>query len=230
MSQPQQPFYFMKCTDKEKTPLVVFSDNHVLVAFKPAGLATQPSPEHPQSLEEWAKTWVRQETKKTGNIFLTPIHRLDVPVAGLVLFARSSKALARLNAMMREKQIKKRYHARIEGAPQEREGVLEHFLVHENFYARVAPQGAKDAKQARLRYTVLAPGFIEVELETGRYHQIRAQLAAIGCPIVGDQKYGSTKGFLGDAIALENIHLEFVHPVTQQNLKFSLPYPLRKLP
>jgi 23S rRNA pseudouridine1911/1915/1917 synthase len=218
----------MKSKDKE-IPSVLYTDNHLLVAFKPPGLPTQGSEQARDSLEEWIKRWIREETKKTGAIFLVPIHRLDKPVGGMVLFARSSKALSRLNEMMREKKIQKRYQARIEGTLPSLEGRLEHFLIHDEFRARVVPKETAQAKQAVLNYRLIAPGLVEVELETGRYHQIRVQLAAMGCPILGDQKYGSQSQFLPEAIALENVHLELTHPVTQKSLVFSLPYPKRRV-
>jgi 23S rRNA pseudouridine1911/1915/1917 synthase len=207
----------MKSLGKE--PQLLFTDNHLLVAYKPAGFCTQPG--EGRNLEEWAKEKVREETKKTGNIFLVPIHRLDKPVSGLVLFARSSKALSRLNEMMRERKIHKRYEARIEGELPHDEGELEHFLVHEEFYARVSDASDPQAKRALLFYRKIAPRLVELELKTGRYHQIRAQLSAMGCPIAGDAKYGSKQP--SEAIALQHVELQFPHPVTKEELKFSLP-------
>src|ERR1700722_5279352 len=145
-------------------PSILFYDNHVLIAFKPAGLATQPAMGDERSLEDWAKKWLKAEIKKDGNVFLVPIHRLDKPVSGLVLFARSSKALSRLNEMMRERKILKRYHAEIEGRLPADEGVLEHYLVHDKFMARVASVGEPEAKRAVLSYRMLFPGMVEVEL------------------------------------------------------------------
>ncbi len=204
-------------------PSILFFDNHILVAFKPAGLATQPAMGDERSLEDWAKKWLKAEIKKDGNVFLVPIHRLDKPVSGLVLFARSSKALSRLNEMMRERKILKRYHAQVEGRLPADEGTLEHYLVHDKFIARVASANEPDAKRAALTYRTLFPQMVEVELETGRYHQIRAQFAAIGCPIVGDSKYGSKKAPTYQSIALQHVHLEFLHPVTKAQLSFTVP-------
>ncbi len=204
-------------------PSVLFFDNHILVVFKPAGLATQPSVGNEANLEDWAKKWLKAEIKKDGNVFLVPIHRLDKPVSGLVLFARSSKALSRLNEMMRERKISKRYHAEIEGKLPIDEGTLEHYLVHDKFMARVADAKEPEAKRAFLSYRTLWPQMIEVELETGRYHQIRAQFAAIGCPIVGDSKYGSKKNFPDQMIALQHVQLDFLHPVTKAQLSFKVP-------
>ena len=162
----------------------IYCDNHLLVLEKPAGIATQPD------FHEAAKGWVKEAFSKPGNVFLEPIHRLDRPASGIVVFARTSKALSRLNEAMRQKKMKKFYIAKVEGEVEE-EGVLEHLLIHGDFRAYVDPKG----KIALLRFRRIAltktHSVVEVELETGRYHQIRAQFAAIGHPIVGDGKYGS---------------------------------------
>lgn len=197
----------MKHLDNEN---IVFCDNHILVIDKPAGIATQPD------LERLAKEWVKDRFQKKGNVFLQPVHRLDKPVSGLVLFARTSKALSRLNTMMREKKIHKTYYARIEGSPPQIEGTLKHHLVHGEFKAHVSEKG----KEAVLHYRVLKNGVLEITLETGRYHQIRTQLSAIGCPIIGDKKYGSKKSF-PEGIALHAGKLEFIHPVTNEKIQLS---------
>jgi len=182
---------------------VIYYDNHVLVIDKPPGIATQPN------LEVEAKAWVKHKFNKPGNVFLEPIHRLDRPVGGLVLFARTSKALSRLQGAMRRRDISKTYVALVEKLPKELSGTLRHFLIHDEFRARVGPEG----KESILHYRVIGPNQLEIELETGRYHQIRAQLSAIGCPILGDSKYGS-RTFYEPGIALIHAHLIFDHPVT----------------
>ena len=170
---------------------------------KPAGIATQPD------FHEAAKLYVKEAFAKPGNVFLEPIHRLDKPVSGLVLFARTSKALSRLNQAMREGKINKVYIARVEGSLP-KEGTLEHLLLHGNFRAHVG----KGGKLALLHYKCLETdgktSLIEVELKTGRYHQIRAQFSHEGHPIVGDQKYGSKS--TQDTIALHHSLLTFPHP------------------
>lgn len=175
------------------------------------------------SLEEWAKKWVKKQFSKTGNVFLVPVHRLDKPVGGLVLFARTSKALSRLNEMMRNRKISKTYHARIEGKLPADSGSLEHALVHEEFHARVVDKDHPGAKLALLHYKLLEEGLVEINLVTGRYHQIRAQLAAIGCPIRGDSKYGAETKANPQMIPLSHVRLEFTHPVTKQPLNFQQP-------
>ncbi len=201
---------------------VIFVDNHILVVSKPAGLSTQ-THGHMPSLEEEAKQWIKKKYNKPGAVFLQPIHRLDKSVSGLVLFARTSKALTRLQEQMRTLQIKKTYFAYVEGIPEPKEAALEHFLIHDAFRARISPEG----KSARLSYRTLSTenntSFLEIELHTGRYHQIRAQLAAIGHPILGDAKYGSTRTH-HPGIALHHGLLEFLHPVLKTPTKFQSDY------
>jgi 23S rRNA pseudouridine1911/1915/1917 synthase len=193
---------------------VVYSDNHILVVDKPAGIPTQ------GGLDELAKAWIKKTCDKPGNVFLEPVHRLDKPVSGLVLFARTSKALSRLNELIRERQIVKIYYAYVEGQPKQEEGTLKHTLLHDEYRARVVPADHPEGKSAILNYRVLDQvrnfSFVEISLHTGRYHQIRAQFAAIGCPIAGDDKYGAS--LKRDEIALRHSRMEFIHPVTKQPL------------
>ncbi|MBI2810901.1 MAG: RNA pseudouridine synthase [Candidatus Melainabacteria bacterium] len=202
---------------------VVYVDNHLLIVNKPAGLATQPHPGSTDSLLEQAKAWIKKEFKKPGNVFLEPIHRLDKPVSGLVLFARTSKALSRLQEMMRERQIEKTYFAWVEGIFPQDKGALEHYLVHDEHKARVVKASHPEGKIARLHYSVLKQeknrSLVKIELETGRYHQIRVQCAAVGCPVVGDEKYGSEASYKKEGIALHSGCLVLQHPVTKEPLR-----------
>jgi 23S rRNA pseudouridine1911/1915/1917 synthase len=180
----------MKWSDNAE---IIFSDNHLLVASKPAGWLTQPDGSDTPSLEEFAKEWVKKEYNKPGNVYLHAIHRLDKPVCGLVLFARTSKALSRLNELSRDQEIQRIYTAEVEGILPEKEGRLDHYLIHGEHKALIGNE--KTGKHARLTYVVTHFGErntqVSIELETGRYHQIRAQFGAIGHPIVGDKKYGA---------------------------------------
>jgi 23S rRNA pseudouridine1911/1915/1917 synthase len=199
---------------------VLYEDNHLLIVNKPAGWLTQPSPDNPDSLETACKQWLKDKYQKPGNVFLEAVHRLDKPVSGIVIFAKTSKALSRLNALTRNQQIRKIYHAWVDNKPLAKEGILEHYLKHGDHKAEVVSPSHPEAKLCRLKYRILdqkdALYLIEIELETGRYHQIRAQLAAAGCPISGDVKYGSKQ--LREHIALHHVRIEFLHPVTQQSL------------
>lgn len=209
----------MKLSDSE----VVFCDNHILVAFKPSGVLTQPSPEEAASLESFAKDWVKREYRKPGNVYLHAIHRLDRPVSGLVLFARTSKALSRLNEKQRDQEIQRIYTAEVEGILPIKAGKLDHYLIHAEHRAILGKAGQPEAKHARLSYEVIEfkehSTLVKIELETGRYHQIRAQFSAAGHPVVGDKRYGAKSD--KDAIHLHCSKLAFEHPVTAELLEFS---------
>ena len=195
---------------------IIYLDNHLLAINKPPGLLTQPNASDASDLETLGKTYLKKKFKKKGNVFLHPIHRLDKLVSGIVLFARSSKALSRLNSQMRRKAIQKTYFAKVEGHLTPLSGTLKHTLVHGSHRAYVKASG----KEAVLSYTVCKTDthstLIEIELHTGRYHQIRAQFAHIGHPIVGDTKYGSTHK--ESRIALHHSKIIFHHPVSQEQL------------
>jgi 23S rRNA pseudouridine1911/1915/1917 synthase len=203
---------------------VIFCDNHILVVYKPSGLSTQPHPGSGSNLTDQAKAWIKKKYQKPGNVFLEPIHRLDKPVSGLVLFARTSKASSRLQQMMRQRQINKTYFAWVEGELPFTKGILEHFLVHDEHKARVVSSSHPEGKLARLSYTLLEKkeglSLVEIDLETGRYHQIRAQFSFVGCPIVGDVKYGSSFPSKEGEILLHHGRLEVGHPVTKDPLLF----------
>lgn len=212
------------------TPEIIYFDNHLLIANKPSGMTTQPNGIAPTSLEDFCKNWVKEKYEKPGNIFLHALHRLDKPASGLVLFAKTSKALSRLNASMRAKTPLKTYLTIIEGHLPSLHGTLEHYLVHGDHQAEISSKTNPNAKFARLHYATLKKtdrhSFLEVTLETGRYHQIRAQMAAMGTPIVGDARYGSSEKLAVEAISLQHYRFQFSHPITQEVLTFSAPKPL----
>ncbi|MBA3238694.1 MAG: RNA pseudouridine synthase [Parachlamydiaceae bacterium] len=205
---------------------VLYVDNHILLVNKPAGLATQPSPTSDESLESLCKEWVKEQYKKPGNVFLHAIHRLDKPVSGIVLFARTSKALSRLNESMREHEMQKVYIALVEGHLKDSEGRLEHYLVHGDHIAHLGTEKTAGAKRASLKYIVKERkgdcSLLEITLETGRYHQIRAQMAAIGHPVVGDTKYGSFKVYPNQGIALCHARFSFPHPISKEQHSYAL--------
>lgn len=213
----------MKSSDSE----VIYCDNHLLVANKPPGLLTQPDESKEDSLEVFAKAWVKEEYKKPGNVFLHAIHRLDKPVSGLVLFARTSKALTRLNEQSRNQEIQRVYLAEVEGVLAEKEGRLDHYLIHGDHKALIGKPTDKEAKHARLTFRVVQfkshTTLVQIELETGRYHQIRAQFSAAGHSILGDRKYGAKVA--EEVIHLHCTKLAFAHPITQEVLQFETPAP-----
>ena len=211
---------------EESQPEILYSDNHILVASKPAGWLTQPDQSKTPSLEGFAKEWVKSEYNKPGAVFLHAIHRLDKPVSGLVLFARTSKALTRLNEQSRAQEIERIYWAEVEGILPQKEARLKHYLIHGEHRAIVAREGDKEAKLAVLNYIVEKykshSTLVSIDLETGRYHQIRAQFMALGHPIVGDHRYGSKSNF-HEEIRLHGWQLLFEHPVTNEELTFKSP-------
>jgi 23S rRNA pseudouridine1911/1915/1917 synthase len=203
---------------------VIYVDNHLFIAIKPAGLSTQPHDANEDNFLDRAKKWVKDKFKKPGSVFLEPIHRLDKQVSGLVLCARTSKALSRLQAQMREKKISKTYIGWIEGKPPSNEGTLEHYVCHEAHRGSIVPASHPEAKLAWLHYRLLLTekekSLLKITLETGRYHQIRLQMSAIGCPILGDTKYRSRFPFKKQEIALHHTEMRFFHPVTGEALCF----------
>lgn len=215
MSHLLQPYSFMKYSDS-----VIYCDNHILVADKPAGWLTQPDGSGTPDLETAMKEYVKKKYGKPGDVFLHAVHRLDRPVGGLVLFARTSKALSRLNEQVRDGAIKRIYFAEVEGVLEPKEGQLEHLLLHGDHRAVVST--SPEAKLARLHYRVESHKEnrtrVVIELQTGRYHQIRAQFSAIGHPIVGDSRYGAREE--GQTIHLHCACLIFLHPVTKLELTF----------
>ena len=208
---------------------ILYADNHIVVSVKPAGMVTESGQE--VSLEDVVKVWAKEHYQKPGDIFIKPVHRLDKPASGIVLFAKTSKALTRLHAAFRERKIEKTYLALLEGNLVQEEGVLEDFLLKEDFRAKQSLDPS--AKLAKLSYKVCARSLkhtlVQVHLHTGRYHQIRAQFSSRGHPIVGDQKYGSKDLLSGGQIALHHAEISFFHPVSGQKMTFSAPSSLELL-
>ncbi len=206
-----------------KKPLkVLFADNHLIAVEKPCGVLTQPNSIEAGSLQEEVEHWAKETYQKPGAVFLQVIHRLDRVVSGVVLFAKTSKALSRLNEMQRNHQIKKTYVACVEGIIEEDHGHLIHYLTHEEHRAEVFARPKEKALKSELIFQVLRRRDevteVQIELITGRYHQIRAQFAFIGHPIVGDEKYGA-KRKRENSIFLHHEKMELIHPVTQEALK-----------
>ncbi len=207
---------------------LLHEDNHLLVVYKPAGLLSQGDASGADNLLDLCKSWLKTRHAKPGRVFLGLVHRLDRPVAGVMAFARTSKAAARLSAQIRERRVRKRYLAVVEGRLPAAEGRLCDRLVRTEHGSRVAGP-AEAGSEARLAYRVQAVAagrsLVAVELETGRKHQIRVQLAHAGCPVAGDVRYGAPGPLPGGAIALFARELEFEHPTRPERLAFTAPLP-----
>ena len=204
---------------------VLYEDNHIIAVNKTCNEIVQGDKTGDTPLSETVKAYIKDKYNKPGEVFLGVTHRLDRPTSGVVLFARTSKALTRLNEMFKShEQIKKTYWAIVQGAPKVPEARLENWLVRNEAQNKsyIAKPGAKEAKQAILTYKTLVKGehytLLEVNLETGRHHQIRCQLAAIGCPIKGDLKYGAKRSNPDGGICLHARKIEFIHPVKKENI------------
>lgn len=199
----------------------LYEDNHLLVLYKEAGLLTQPSGTDQDSLESQAKVWIKEVKKKSGSVFLEAVHRLDKDVAGIVLFAKTSKALSRLQKAQREQLFEKIYYAKVEGSPP-KSGTLKNRLKHSSHRAIPSSSG----KDCLLHFERISQGILRIHLVTGRYHQIRAQLALAGYPIWGDQKYGSKLQW-PKGIALLHGEMSFPHPVSNERLRVQLEDPCK---
>ncbi len=199
---------------------VLYEDNHLLVCDKPPALLTQDSGTGAENLEDQAKAWLKEKYQKPGAVYLHAVHRLDRQVSGIVLFAKTSKALKRLQEAMRKREIEKVYHARVEGSLTPPEGRLDHHWIHQSHRADVHLAPFPGSKPVGLRYKTLGDGRIELTLETGRYHQIRAQLACAGVPILGDKKYGAQETYRGKGIALRHVRMTLKHPVGAERMEF----------
>lgn len=218
-------------------PTVVYEDNHLLCISKRPGEIVQGDKTGDEPMSEALKAWLKEKYNKPGNVYLGVIHRLDRPVGGLVLFAKTSKALSRMNELFRTGDVSKRYWAVVTARPPKHSGTLEQYLVRNESQNKsyVARQGAATpgAKLARLSYRLLASGehyhLLEIELHTGRHHQIRCQLAALGCPIKGDLKYGAPRSNPGGSISLLSRQISFTHPVSKEALTLTAPVPDERL-
>lgn len=201
---------------------ILYEDNHIIIVNKLPGDLIQADVFEGKTLREDVKDYIKEKYGKPGSVFLGTVHRLDRPVSGAVIFARTSKALTRLNEMLRLHQIKKTYWAIVDQPPPTPEGRLENYLrkdqeKNKSFVVNSDTQGALLAKLSyRLVLSSDRYHLLEIELETGRHHQIRAQLATIGCKIKGDLKYGSPRSNPDGSVSLHSRKLEFLHPVKQE--------------
>lgn len=210
---------------------VVYEDNHLLVVNKAAGLLVQGDETGDKPLVELGKDYIKQKYNKPGAVFLGVVHRLDRPVSGIVVLARTSKALERMNALFREKETKKTYYAVVKGTPPQPEATLVHWLLKDEKKNKTTAFNHEhpDASRSELSYRLLMQqqghSLLEVNPITGRPHQIRVQLASMRCPIKGDLKYGYPDPNVDGSICLHARRLSFEHPVKKEKMTFEAPIP-----
>lgn len=210
---------------------VIYEDNHIIVVNKKPGEIVQGDKTGDTPLSEIIKLYLKEKYNKPGNVFCGVVHRIDRPVGGLVVFAKTSKALSRLNDMLRKGEIHKTYWALVEGHPEKSEATLRNFLVSDGRINKtfIAREGERDAKESLLKYSTISNGdrysLLEINLLTGRKHQIRAQLSGIEHPIKGDLKYGAKRSNPDGGISLLARHIEFVHPVSKEHIALDAPLP-----
>ena len=217
----------MNKSNTKKKLQILYNDNHVMVINKINGLLTQDSGTGKVNLEDLARDYIKIEMKKTGNVFLHACHRLDKDVSGIVLFAKTSKALKRLTNKHNQEKMRKIYHAIVNGDIPINSGKLENYILHRNHKSQISCSKNSRAKKAILKFKVLekmpSRTKLEINLLTGRYHQIRIQLSNFGYPIIGDKKYGSQNSFIG--IGLHHYKFSFYHPVSNEFMTIKAPYP-----
>jgi len=210
---------------------VIYEDNHIIIVSKNAGEIVQGDKTGDIPLSETVKSYIKEAYAKPGNVFLGVVHRLDRPVSGLVLFARTSKALPRLNKMFADGSIHKTYWAIVCAPPSQAEGTLVHWLVRNEKQNKsyAYDQEVPNSKRAELDYRLIGQSeryyLLEVELKTGRHHQIRCQLAKIGCVIKGDLKYGAKRSNPDGSISLHARKIEFVHPISKKEISIEAQVP-----
>ncbi len=210
---------------------VVYEDNHIIIVYKQSGEIVQGDKTGDKPLSDTVKEWIKARYNKPGNVFLGVVHRLDRPVAGLVMFGKTSKATSRLNAMFREGQVHKTYWAIVSGTPKADEATLDNWLVRNEKQNKsyAYDHEVPNSKHALLRYKVIARSdnytLLAVDLLTGRHHQIRCQLAHAGMPIKGDLKYGARRSNPDGSISLLSHRMSFVHPVSKKTIDITSPVP-----
>lgn len=210
---------------------VVFEDNHIIIVYKESGEIVQGDKTGDTPLSETVKAYIKEKYHKPGNVFLGVVHRLDRPVSGLVVFAKTSKALSRLNTMFRNGEVHKTYWAITKNKPAQSEGTLVNWLVRNEKQNKsyAYDHEVPDSKKSILKYREIAHTdnytLLEIILLTGRHHQIRCQLAHMGCPIKGDLKYGAKRSNPDGSISLLSHHVEFTHPVSKETISVDSPLP-----
>ena len=216
---------------KSETVNILYEDNHLIIINKKCGEIVQADPSGDAPLEQTVKEYLKEKYDKSGEVFLGVVHRVDRPVSGIVMFARTSKAQLRINRMFQEKLIRKTYWAVVKDLPPDEAGTLTHYIVRnkkvKRSYASIEERNG--SKKAVLHYRHITSSdryhLLEIDLETGRHHQIRCQLSAIGCPIRGDLKYGYPRSNPNGGISLHARQIQFKHPVKDEDINLIAPLP-----
>ena len=214
---------------------ILHEDNHIIVVLKPQNVPTCEDSSKDKDMLTMIKEYIKETYDKKGNVYCGLIHRLDRPTGGIMVFAKSSKAASRLSEQMREGDFEKRYYATVVGVPREEKATLTHYMKKNavNNMVYVCEPTVEGAKFAQLAYTVLESkndlSLVDVRLHTGRSHQIRVQMNAIGCPVYGDMRYGGEKAKKG-YLALWAYYLSFTHPVSKERLVFRVQPPKENTP
>lgn len=221
----------MKILSDKNNLQVLHEDNHIIVVNKRVGDIVQGDKTGDQPLSDVVKEYIKEKYNKPSEVYLGVVHRLDRPTTGIVVFAKTSKALTRLNEMFKNRETKKTYWAVVKNAPEHSEGVLEHYLKRnsKNNTSKAHAKEVPESKLAKLDYKIIFKltnySVLEINLHTGRHHQIRSQLTAIGSPIKGDLKYGFNRSNPDGGIHLHARKLEFIHPVAKTNISIVAPLP-----
>lgn len=210
---------------------ILYEDNHLIAINKSGSDLVQGDETGDEPLSDRVKEYIKDKYKKPGEVYLGVVHRLDRPVTGVVLFARTSKALTRMNKMFQDKEVKKTYWAVVKDLPEEEEATLRHFILKDSKKNKsyAFPKMRLGAKEAILSFRHVSSAakyhLLEVDLQTGRHHQIRCQLAKIGCPIRGDLKYGFARSNTNGGISLHARKISFSHPIKQEPIEIIAPVP-----
>lgn len=221
----------MKIVSNKDNLQVLHEDNHIIVVNKRAGDIVQGDKTGDKPLSDVVKEYIKEKYNKPGAVFLGVVHRLDRPTTGIVVFARTSKALSRLNDLFKNRETKKTYWAAVKSKPPKEHDTLVHYLVRnpKNNTSKAHIKEVNNSKKASLDYTIIKAlnnyYILEINLHTGRHHQIRSQLSAIGCPIKGDLKYGFNRSNPDAGIHLHARKLSFTHPVSKEPLNITAPTP-----
>jgi 23S rRNA pseudouridine1911/1915/1917 synthase len=227
MARPEFNYTSKEITDKD----ILYEDNHLIAVNKRAGDIVQVDETGDESLDEKVKNYIARKYNKPNGAFLGVVHRLDRPVSGVILFAKTSKALERINKMFKAREMHKTYYAIVRKRPQPEAGTLVHYLIKnpQKNVTKAHDKEVQGSQRSELNYKLVGErdGYFVIEVDpiTGRPHQIRVQLSTLGCPIVGDNKYGYPRGSLRKSICLHARRLQFIHPVKNEPILIVAPVP-----